>query len=57
MLVIGADKLSVRQAARIVAVWCRTPFEAGSRHERRVKQIAAIERRYGPTRRKERTAT
>ena len=44
VLVLGAEKLSDAKAKRIVETWLATPFEAGSRHERRVKQIAAIER-------------
>ncbi len=51
VLVIGAEKLSERQAARIVGAWCTTPFEAGGRHERRVRQIAAMERRAPASRR------
>ena len=43
VLVIGAEKLSAVQAQRIVAKWFATPFEGG-RHERRVRQITAIER-------------
>jgi len=34
----------VDQAKRIVATWLSTPFESGGRHERRVRQIVAIER-------------
>lgn len=45
VLVLGAEKLSERQAKRILAVWLTTPFDAGGRHERRVRQIAAIERK------------
>ncbi len=44
VLVLAAEKLSAAQAKRIVKVWLATPFEAGTRHERRVRQIAAIER-------------
>ena len=44
VLVLGAEKLSPAQATRIVRTWFRMPFEAGGRHERRVRQIAAIER-------------
>ncbi len=44
MLVLGAEKLREPAARRILATWFRTPFEAGGRHERRVKQITAIER-------------
>ena len=45
ILVMGAEKLSDTQAKRIVQAWFSTPFESGGRHERRVRQIAAIERR------------
>ncbi|MBI3996928.1 MAG: ribose 5-phosphate isomerase B [Candidatus Omnitrophica bacterium] len=44
ILVMGAEKVSEAQAKRILQVWLATPFESGGRHERRVKQIAAIER-------------
>ena len=44
VLVMGAEKLTRAQAARILAAWLSTPFESGGRHERRVRQIAAIER-------------
>ena len=44
VLVLGAEKLSDAKAKRIVEIWFATPFEAGGRHERRVRQIAAIER-------------
>ena len=44
VLVLGAEKLKPIQAKKIVETWFATPFEAGSRHDRRVKQIAAIER-------------
>ena len=50
VLVLGAEKLSRAKATRIVEVWLTTPFEAGGRHERRVRQIAAIERRVCPSR-------
>ena len=45
VLVLGAEKLSVAAAKRILETWLSTPFEAGGRHERRVRQIAAIERK------------
>ena len=45
VLVLGAEKLSDAKAKRIVESWFATPFEAGGRHERRVKQIMAIERK------------
>ena len=44
VLVLGAEKVSAPQALRIVAAWLSTPFEAGGRHERRVRQISRIER-------------
>ena len=44
VLVLGAEQLSVPAAKRIVKTWFATPFEAGTRHERRVRQIAQIER-------------
>ena len=44
ILVMGAEKLSDVAAKRIVEVWLRTPFESGGRHERRVRQIGAIEK-------------
>lgn len=51
VLVIGAEKLSVTHAKRIVTTWLDTPFESGGRHERRVRQIAAIEKKYRVLRR------
>jgi ribose 5-phosphate isomerase B len=45
VLVLGAEKLSEARAKRIVETWLATPFEAGGRHERRVRQIAAIEKK------------
>ena len=44
VLVLGAEKLRDAQAKRIVEVWLSTPFDSGGRHERRLRQIAAIER-------------
>ncbi len=44
ILVLGAEKLREQQAKQLVDIWFHTPFEAGGRHERRVKQIQAIER-------------
>ena len=44
VLVLAAEKLARSAATRIIDAWCHTGFEAGGRHERRVKQIAAIER-------------
>ena len=45
VLVMGAEKLKPAQAKRILRRWLSTPFESGGRHERRVRQIGAIERR------------
>ena len=45
VLVLGAETLSPATAARIMATWLATPFESGGRHERRVRQIAAMERK------------
>ena len=45
VLVMGAEKLSEATAKRILEAWLSTPFETGGRHERRVRQIAAIEGR------------
>ena len=45
VLVMGAEKVSERQAKRLLKTWLSTAFEAGGRHERRVKQIAALERK------------
>ena len=44
VLVLGAEKLTAARATALVELWLSTPFEAGGRHERRVRQIAAIER-------------
>jgi len=44
VLVLGAEKLREADAKRILETWLTTPFERGGRHERRVRQIAAIER-------------
>ena len=45
ILVLGAEKVRDGQAKQIVEKWLATPFESGGRHERRVRQISAIERR------------
>lgn len=45
VLVLGAEKLSWAAAKGIVKTWLCTEFEAGGRHERRVKQIHAFERK------------
>jgi ribose 5-phosphate isomerase B len=45
VLVIGAEKLTASRVKRIVDTWFATPFEAGGRHDRRVRQIATIERK------------
>jgi len=44
LLVLGAEKLGLEAAKRIAKTFFTTPFESGGRHERRVRQIAAIER-------------
>lgn len=46
VLVLGAEKLKPAAAKKILSTWLATPFESGGRHERRVRQIAAIERKY-----------
>lgn len=48
VLVLGAEKLTLAAAARIARTWFDTEFETGGRHERRVRQIAAIEKRLCP---------
>ena len=45
VLVLGAEKIREARAKTIVKIWLATPFESGGRHERRVKQIEAIERK------------
>lgn len=45
VMVMGAEKMPSAKAIKIMSAWLSTPFESGGRHERRVKQIAAIERR------------
>ena len=47
ILVMGAEKLSDAKAAQVMETWLSTPFESGGRHERRVRQIRAIERKVG----------
>lgn len=44
ILVLGAERMPDAKAKRIVTMWFTTPFESGGRHERRVRQIEAIER-------------
>ena len=44
VLVLGAEKLREAQAKRIIDIWLATPFKSGGRHERRVRQIAEIEK-------------
>ena len=46
VLVLGAEKLTFPMIKKIIRVWVATRFESGGRHERRVRQIAAIEQRY-----------
>ena len=43
MMVIGAMIVAPRLAERITEVWLSTPFKGG-RHQRRLDQIAALER-------------
>ena len=45
VLVMGAEKLSDAKAAQVLEAWLSTRFESGGRHERRVRQIRAIERK------------
>jgi len=44
VLVLGAEKVGEARAKDILRRWLTTPFESGGRHERRVRQINAIER-------------
>ena len=44
VLVLGAETLTPAKAKQIVKTWFQTSFERGGRHERRVQQIAEIER-------------
>jgi len=46
VLTLGAARLSTAQAQRIIATWLKTPFHSIGRHARRVRHIAALERRY-----------
>src|ERR687892_1071541 len=46
VLAIGARIVAPPLADEIVALWLSTPFEGG-RHQRRLEQIAALERRSG----------
>lgn len=43
VLVLGAKVVSVELAEQMVTAWLETPFKGGV-HERRVEQIAALER-------------
>lgn len=45
VLVLGARVLGEGLALRIVAVWLATEF-AGDRHQRRIDEITAIEKKY-----------
>lgn len=51
VLVVGAEKLSRKVAERIVHKWLISSFEFGSRHDRRIKQIASIEKKARDTKR------
>jgi ribose 5-phosphate isomerase B len=44
ILVMGAEKLSLSKAMMILKIFMSEKFESGTRHERRVRQILAIER-------------
>lgn len=44
VLVLGAERVGPARARAVLQAWLAAPFEGG-RHLRRVKQIAAIERR------------
>jgi ribose 5-phosphate isomerase B len=43
VLVLGAKVITPEDATRITAAWLTTPFKGG-RHQRRLEQIAALER-------------
>jgi ribose 5-phosphate isomerase B len=43
VLVMGAKVLTFQEAEQVTALWLTTPFKGG-RHQRRVDQIAALER-------------
>ncbi|MFA9446470.1 RpiB/LacA/LacB family sugar-phosphate isomerase [Egicoccus sp. AB-alg6-2] len=43
VLVLGAKVVSLERARDLVALWLATPFKGG-RHQRRLDQIAALER-------------
>jgi len=43
VIVLGAETLSAAKAKRLLTAWFATPFERGTRHERRVQQITEIE--------------
>jgi ribose 5-phosphate isomerase B len=43
VLVMGAKVVSVQEAEEITALWLTTPFKGG-RHQRRLDQIASLER-------------
>jgi len=43
VLVLGAKVVDTEQALELTALWLRTPFKGG-RHQRRLEQIAALER-------------
>ncbi len=48
VLVLGAKFVPAKNFSRIIHKWLMTPFEGG-RHLRRVKQIKAIEGKFGRT--------
>ena len=47
VLAIGAPHRGARARREILALWLATPFEGG-RHQRRIEQIAALERAVTP---------
>ena len=48
MLCLASDVLGEELIRRIVSSWLHTDFEAGGRHERRVRKIAMIEQGMDP---------
>lgn len=44
VIVLGARTMDFEKAKKIVKLWLNTPFSGASRHKRRLKKIAAIEK-------------
>jgi len=44
VLSLGARKLGLEQAARLLEVFCSTPFSGDERHQRRIRLLADYER-------------